>query len=206
MKSIIFSLFFLMFTCQSLQAQTQDAPITKSSTMLPYHEIPSYPETYSPANIAARMIDGLGYRYYWATKDLRQADLNFTPGNDGKTTDETLEHLHGLSSTIINGVSNTPNIRPADKPIMTYEEKRKATLENFKKASDLLKSKPDADMENMKIIFQRGDNKSEFPFWNLLNGPIADAIYHVGQIVSYRRSAGNPIHPFVNVFLGKTKE
>ena len=30
-----------------------------------------------------------------------------------------------------------------------------------------------------------------------------DALYHVGQVVSYRRAAGNPIDPQVNVFLGK---
>ena len=34
---------------------------------------------------------------------------------------------------------------------------------------------------------------SEYPFWNQLNGPIADAIWHVGQVVSFRRTAGNSL-------------
>ncbi|MEM8908857.1 MAG: hypothetical protein AAGD05_13505 [Bacteroidota bacterium] len=173
---------------------------------LPYHQIPDYPETYSPGNIAARMVDGLGYRYYWATKDLRQEDLDFKPSTDGKTTDETMDHLLGLSTTILNTVSQRPNIRPAKSLDLDYSGKRKATLENLKAASDLLKAAQDEEIENFQIIYQRGDQKSAFPFWNLLNGPLADAIYHVGQIVSFRRTSGNPIHPFVNVFRGKTKE
>lgn len=73
-------------------------------------------------------------------------------------------------------------------------------------ASDILKGSRAGDMEDFNIIFQRGENKSEFPFWNLLNGPIADAIYHVGQVVSQRRTSGNPLSSKVNVFSGKTRE
>jgi hypothetical protein len=36
----------------------------------------------------------------------------------------------------------------------------------------------------------------------LINGPITDAIYHTGQVVSFRRTSGNPIPKGVNVFLG----
>ena len=53
---------------------------------------------------------------------------------------------------------------------------------------------------------QRGEKQNAVPVWHLFNGPIDDAISHVGQITSFRRSAGNPINPFVNVFMGKTKE
>ena len=31
----------------------------------------------------ARMTQGLGYRYYWATKDLREEDLNYRPSAEG---------------------------------------------------------------------------------------------------------------------------
>jgi hypothetical protein len=39
------------------------------------------------------------------------------------------------------------------------------------------------------------------PFWHVINGPIADALTHVGQVNSFRRLAGNPT-PKANVFLG----
>lgn len=205
MKSPVTLVIFLVFIISSMEAQDQTNKKMEDIPTLPYHQIPDYPDTYSATTVAARMIDGLGYRYYWATETLRPADLAYTPGNDGKNAGEVLDHLYGLSKTILNGVKKQPNIRPSETEELTWVEKRKATLENFKMASELLKSAKEEEIEEMDVVFQRRENKSEFPFWNMINGPIADAIYHTGQIVSYRRSAGNPTNPFMNVFRGKTK-
>lgn len=174
-------------------------------TKLPYHQIPDAPAVFTATTAAARMVDGLGYRYYWATKDLRKADLEYTPGNNGRKAIEVLDHLLGLSQTILNATLNKPNAR-VDRSALTWEEKRGLTLENFKQASDNLRNANVGAMEGMAMIFERGEQRTEFPFWNVINGPIADAISHVGQIVSYRRSAGNPIDPNVNVLRGKTRE
>ena len=46
------------------------------TSKLPYYEIPDYPETYTAGSVAARMLDGLGFRYYWATEGLNEDDLN----------------------------------------------------------------------------------------------------------------------------------
>ena len=46
----------------------------------------------------------------------------------------------------------------------------------------------------------------EFPFWNQLNGPIEDAVWHCGQIVAFRRASGNPISKKISVFTGKVNE
>jgi len=54
--------FFFIFAVE-LQAQDME---------LPYHQIPDHAETYSAGNIVSRMIDGLGYRYYWATEGLTE--------------------------------------------------------------------------------------------------------------------------------------
>ena len=170
---------------------------------IPYIEIPAAPEHYKSGNVVARMIDGLGYRYHWATKELRQEDLEYRPSEDAKTTAETLEHLYGLSLTILNGAKSLPNIRPSKQPDKSWEALRVATLQNFKEASDLMRGKKAKNLAKLKIIFQRGERKSEFPYWNMLNGPIADAIYHTGQIVAFRRASGNPIDGRVNVFRGK---
>jgi len=173
---------------------------------LPYHQIPDYPETYTTGNVIGRVIDGLGYRYYWATEGLRKEDLSFKPSEDARSIGETLDHLYGLSITIVNAPGKQTNIRTADWSGLTYEQKRRKTLENFQKTSDLVKGSQERDFEEYNVVFIRGENTIEFPFWNMLNGPIADAIYHVGQIVSFRRSSGNPMHPRVNVFIGKTRE
>lgn len=178
-----------------------------NASNLPYREIPAYPESYTPGNVAARTIDGLGYRYYWATEELTDKDLDFKPSEDSRSSRETLDHIHSLSQTILNAVIQMPNIRPApSQPKPSFEQLRKQTLENFERASSLLKAVEGSDLAPYNIVFKRGEDTAELPFWNLLNGPIADAIYHVGQVVSYRRASGNPMDPRVNVLLGKTRE
>lgn len=203
MKSRLFFIGFSIFLFSGMYAQNEKAIATKSA--LPYHEIPDYPESYTAENVAARMLDGLGYRYYWATEGLTDKDLNYQPSDDGRTAAQTLDHIYGLTQMIVNATKQQANVRSAERAELTFEEKRKQTLENIKMASDLLKASDKGSLEDFKIIFQRGDSKSEFPFWNLLNGPLADAIYHVGQIVSHRRASGNPMDPRVNVFSGKNR-
>ncbi len=184
----------------NLQTNAQD----QSGQALPYREIPEYPAFYTPETVAARMIDGLGYRYYWATEGLREEDLSYKPSEDGRTTLQTIEHIYGLSSTIVNSVQNLVNAPSVD--TLAFTELRKKTLENLLKTSEILKAAGPGSMENYKVIFQRGDNRSEFPFWNMLNGPIEDAVYHTGQVVAFRRASGNPMPTGVRVFTGKTAE
>jgi hypothetical protein len=83
---------------------------------------------------------------------------------------------------------------------------REKTLKYLEQASALFLNKTAEEVEQMQVIFQRGNELYDYPVWNLLNGPLADAIYHTGQVVSFRRTSGNPIQKGVNVFVGKTKE
>lgn len=196
MKSFILISFFLI--SMTLMAQEQ------MNESLPYGTIPDAPETYTAGSVVSRMVDGLGFRYRWATEGLTEDDLNYAPGNEGRTITQTLNHLYGLSRTIVNSAKKQPNDFTVKPPELGFEEIRKATLENFQTASELfLKSK---DLTQHKVIFKRADKTSEFPFWNNINGPIEDAVWHAGQIVVLRRSAGNPINPKVSVFLGKLKD
>mgnify|MGYP001157097463 CR=1 FL=1 len=82
------------------------------------------------------------------------------------------------------------------------ESLRNITLDQLNQAYLDIKKIKDLDLGNLKIVFERGGSKYNFPLWNLINGPIADALYHTGQIVSFRRTSGNPIPKGVNVFLG----
>lgn len=177
----------------------------ESQSNLPYQQIPAAAEEYSTGSVLARMIDGLGYRYYWATEGLTEEDLSYKPSEDARSMDETISHLYGLSLTIINSPLNIPNVRPKGWDDLSFEERRKRTLKNLEKCSELLGKKDAEAISKLTIIFQNGDQQSEFPFWNMINGPIADALYHTGQVVVMRRSAGNPIDPGVNVFIGKTR-
>ncbi len=202
----IIILFWSILSLSACASNKITYNITTLMDTLPYASIPEYPEAFTANKVTARMIDGLGFRYYWSTEGLREEDLNYRPDSSARTCLETLVHLQGLSQTIINAVEGNPNIRPAPEVEYSYEEMRTTTLHNLKKASDILKSAEDGFLDTRKIIFQRGDKSSEFPFWHQYNGMIADALWHCGQVVSFRRSSGNPIDSRVNVFMGKLRE
>ena len=125
MKSILF--VALLLIVNSTNAQSND---------LPYYQIPDYPSEYNEGTVVARLIDGLGFRYYWATEGLRDEDLAFKPSEGGRTTGETIDHIYGLTKTIINSALKKPNTF-AEEPEMTFAEKRAKTLNLLKQAADI---------------------------------------------------------------------
>jgi len=191
---------FLMLLLISLSAS-----LMAQESTLPFAEIPAYSEDYSPGNTVKRFIDGLGYRYYWATEGLTEKDLSYKPSEEARDAASTIEHLFGLSETIVNAAKNEANIRPSDFSSMDYNQLRKGTLMNLKQASDLMSGMTAEEIAELKVIFKNGENVRSFDYWHMINGPISDAIYHVGQIVSFRRTSGNPMNPNVSVFAGKNR-
>lgn len=197
MKSI---LSFYLITLSTV------SPLLGQEEKLPYYEIPNYPEAYTAGTVAARVVDGLGFRYYWATEGLRAEDLSYKPNADARSTEETLIHIYDLSLILANTTQNVPTETGGKAPQFSFKELRRKTLENIKTASDRLKSIKDDELEKSKMIFKGANGTTEFPFWNLLNGPIDDALWHVGQVVSFRRSSGNPFSDRVSVLRGKIQE
>ncbi len=192
MKGILLIIVLLNLTTISM---------AQSSGDLPYAKIPDYPETYTAGTVLSRMVDGLGFRYYWATDQLRPEDLNFKPSAEARTTMETMEHIYSLTQVILNATIKSTNDN-RDTTKYAYDELRARTLNNLKRASEILLKSSNEEVESYKIIF----GTREYPFWNNINGPIADAIWHVGQIVSFRRSSGNPFNSKVSVFNGYVRD
>lgn len=180
MNKIFFGL--LLALCWSV-ASAQD---------LPYRTILPAPDGYSMSNVTARMIDGLGYRYYWATEALDQESLAFGP-EEGRTVYETLEHIQVLCSAMLSSLPQEFQL-DTDEP-ENEETLRAQTLRTLQAISQNLRAM--SDQELAKVTF------NGLPLWNYYNGPLADAIYHTGQIVLMRRMAGNPIDPKVNVLMGR---
>ena len=133
--------------------------------------------------------------------------MGFRPSKDARTTLETLQHIDGLTNVLLNAVSKkSTKIATATNTKLSFAELRQQTLQQMQKASELLKQ-PGVKLEDMDMIFERTGSKQEYPFWNLINGPISDALWHVGQVVSFRRSSGNPLPKGVSVLQGtKTNE
>ena len=79
---------------------------------LPLSKIPEAPKEISSSTVTARMVQGVGFRYYWATEGLTAKDLSYRPSEDAQSSYETLEHIYSLALMINNAVDSTPNIRP----------------------------------------------------------------------------------------------
>lgn len=169
---------------------------------VPFHQIPEAPEAYTAGNVVARMVEGLGYRYYWATEGLAEKDLAYRPTRAARSTDETVTHIYDLSVMMVNALQKKTNVR-TDWSVLSFAERRAGTLRNLEQTSRLLRGKMPDDLAELSVAFE---GSQAFPYWNMINGPISDALYHTGQLVSFRRSSGNPMNPNVNVFLGQTRE
>ena len=192
------ALFFILLGSYHLTIMSQTSEYFK--------DISEYPTEINNGNIISRMINGLGYRYYWATEKLRENDLRYRPSNDAYSTKETMVHIFTLSKTLYNTTLSKINERPDIDIPSDYENIRNETLQFLEKASKNFSNLNSEELNQMKIKFNREGTIKSFPIWNLLNGPIADAIYHTGQIVSFRRTTGNPIDSSVNVFMGSYRQ
>lgn len=165
-------------------------------TQLPFHTIPSCPDEPTATNSIARFVDGLGFRYHWATEGLTENEIAFRPDPSSKNMIEVLSHINELAY-FINRVfgGSAQNEHPK-----TFIELRSSTLNLLAQVSERLKKMDDAQLIDFNLNGGSGANRNSF--WYYLNGPIADALTHVGQITTWRRIAGNPQPRGVNVFLG----
>ena len=158
--------------------------------------IKKIPSTLDGTMVVARFIDGLAFRYYWATEGLREEDLSFRPGPGCKSTIELQEHILYLVRMIQQAVLNTEKYEAVnlDDPVVF----RAQTLNILKSVRTHLERLDDISFSQQGVLMHDG---SLWPIWNVMNGPISDALTHVGQINAWRRLSGNPTKP-VNVFAG----
>lgn len=191
MRSLLLALLLIM----GVSATGQDKPY--------YYNIPDTPVVYTPETVAARLVDGLGFRYFWATEGLTEKDLSYKPTDSSRTSRETIEHIFGLTTVLNNAVHKKASGGGTDPSKLSFDELRKSTLKNIREASEILKGK-NAKLEDFDMVFKGANGSTtRYPFWNLINGPVSDALWHVGQVVSFRRSSGNPLPDGVSVLQGK---
>ncbi|MFC2171495.1 hypothetical protein ACFLU6_02555 [Acidobacteriota bacterium] len=70
------------------------------SIKMPYERIPEYPETVGAAAVMARMIDGLAFRFRWATEGLGDDRIDIRPSPDSNSIKEIACHIWGLLNWI----------------------------------------------------------------------------------------------------------
>ncbi|UZO79678.1 hypothetical protein NBT05_12020 [Aquimarina sp. ERC-38] len=89
LKYLVGILLYILIITKTLSLMGQT-----SGDTLPYVQIPNTPENYTSGTVISRMIDGLGYRYYWATEGLREEDLAFQPSEEAQSSFQTIVHIY----------------------------------------------------------------------------------------------------------------
>ena len=87
---------------------------------LPFSKLQKFEESYKASSVAKRVIQGLGFRYYWGTHDLKEKDLNYRPSEKGMSSKETLEHIYSLSQIIYTTFAQKPKIHGEDYSVLEF--------------------------------------------------------------------------------------
>jgi hypothetical protein len=182
---------------------------------LPFETLPEAPASFCGTGVLARTVDALGFRYRWATEDLPDDAGAFQPCEGAMTLAGLLTHIEALSRwmlALVRGhVERDPSLAKKvlddlDADHEKGEETRQAsagdararTLTQLADLRALLARLDDDDLAGLRI----GTGDEEHPVWRLVNGPLADALTHVGQVSSWRRMAGCP-GPRADLFRGR---
>jgi len=161
---------------------------------LPFEDISKTPVELTATNTLLRMVEGLAFRYRWATENLSEENIKFRPHPTSMNIEEVNAHIFDL-------VDSTYRVFGGEKQnkdsLNSFQQIRKKSLFILQDLSERLKEMSDEDLSEIEKNTSR-----KLPFWYWINGPLADALTHVGQITSWRRIAGNPQLKGVNVFIG----
>jgi hypothetical protein len=136
-----------------------------------------------------RLLDSLGFRFHWATYDLTDCDYAFSPGQGSQSIGQLIRHIWGLTNWVSIAVLGRGEERPE-----TPEGQRAHALQMLHRLRAHIAELDDQSLSAITI--------DGHPFWHILNGPLADALTHVGQINVLRRLAGNPT-PKAGLFTGE---
>ena len=161
---------------------------------LPFEYISKTPNDLTATNTLLRMVEGLAFRYRWATENLSEENIKFKPHPTSMSVEEVNAHIFDL-------VDSTNRVFGGEKQnkdsLNSFQKLRIKSLNILADLSERLKEMSDEDLSEIEKNTSR-----KLPFWYWINGPLADALTHVGQITSWRRIAGNPQLKGINVFIG----
>jgi len=162
-----------------------------------YETLPDPPSTASATAALVRLVDGLAFRFRWATEDLTAQVYAQRPRDDFWTLRELVEHVYTLARWVERSLDESAR-RPRASDI-GLNELRDATLATLWRARTRLAEMDDAAWLALTITGSR--ERGPESVWCMINGPLADALTHVGQINTWRKLAGSPA-PRADVFRG----
>ncbi len=146
-----------------------------------------------------RLLQGLGFRLRWACDGLTDADCEAEPVEGAWSIGEQLAHLTALvrwgRRALEDGTAGWAGNVEANRHPLAYLE----ILEDLDATIQILRSDPGA---LSRAVLTAGSSDHTFSSGYLVNGPWADALHHVGQVVLLRKMLGHPA-PQHQPFLGQ---
>jgi uncharacterized damage-inducible protein DinB len=161
---------------------------------LPFEDISKTPNDLTATNTLLRMVEGLAFRYRWATENLSEENIKFKPHPTSMSVEEVNAHIFDLVDSTFRVFGGEKQNKDS---LNSFHKLRIKSLNILADLSERLKEMSDEDLSEIEKNTSR-----KLPFWYWINGPLADALTHVGQITSWRRIAGNPQLKGINVFIG----
>jgi len=170
-----------------------------------YNTLPDAPEELDSNGVLARLVDGMGFRYHWATEGIQESLLSFRPCEGAMTLAELLAHMNVLVRWVDHELRRTLSDPPQEQdrgqliPPTEWPLLRTDTLERLAGLRSLLAETSPKSLLGASITSRRKQGPQSF--WCAINGPLADFLTHVGQVASWRRIANDPA-PAADVFRG----
>jgi hypothetical protein len=153
-----------------------------SKDAVPFYKIPDTPASVSAGAIMGRLADSVGFRFRWAVEGLVDADLAYKPAPDCMTHGELILHIHDLLVSAARNAAVPPGELPSE--TSSCGQMVSAVLDLSSRLSGRYKTMSDTELAACTP-----------GLWNMINGPLADCLTHIGQILSWRRLAGAPPAP-----------
>jgi hypothetical protein len=144
-----------------------------------FKNIEEYPPGISATAIMSRMVDGVGFRFFWATFNQKVETYNYAPGEGRWNIFDTVSHIWDLARFLLMSLNFNENVKKPEEP----DELRESVLYLLFSLRLLFSEMDDSELTKITI-----KNK---PFWHFINGPLEDMVSHVGAIDNLRRTAGD---------------
>jgi len=163
-----------------------------------FRSLPPGPETVTGGSVLVRLVEGIGFRFTWATEGLRESDLSFRTTPETMCIAELAGHVLGLVSWVAAAAGAIPAGPQESGSPPPFPEVRRQVLEVLALLHARFAGMKDEEIGGIRIESRAGP----VPWPHMVNGPLADALTHIGQIAVLRRASGNPM-PKANMFLGR---
>jgi hypothetical protein len=163
-----------------------------------FRSLPPGPEAVTGSAVLVRLVEGIGFRFTWATEGLRESDLSWRPTPETMSIAELADHVLELVAWVAFSAGAIPVGPPKPESAPPFPEVRLRVLEVLALLRARFALMQDEEISAIRI----GSRAGPVPWPHIVNGPLADALTHIGQINVLRRANGNPV-PKANVFLGR---